>query len=156
MRNNRLLTALNVIELNVAIFGFLLNFTWEILQGGLYLGFNELSYKEGVKYCAQATFADTGIILASFWLVAWFDGGRNWPLRPGTAQIVGFTLIGLVATVVLEILSTHVWNRWSYEKSMPLIPILDVGMTPFLQWVLLPPLTIWFVRRQAPQRDWTS
>ncbi len=66
MKNCRLLTVPNIIELNVAIFGFLLNFIWEILQGGLYLGFNELSYKEGVKYCTQATFADTGIILASF------------------------------------------------------------------------------------------
>ncbi len=146
---NRFRAGLNIIELNVAIFAFLLNFVWEILQGGLYLGFNELSYKQGVNYCTQATFADTGIIVASFWLVAWLGGGRNWPLRSGIAQIVGFTLLGLVTTIVLEILSTRVWDRWSYTKSMPVIPILDVGVTPFLQWVLLPPLTIWFVRRQV-------
>jgi hypothetical protein len=40
---NRFRAVLNVIELNIAIFAFLLNFVWEILQGGLYFGFNELS-----------------------------------------------------------------------------------------------------------------
>lgn len=140
---------LNVIEVNVAVFAFLLNFAWEILQGGLYLGFNELSYQQGVNYCIQATFADTGIIVVSFWLVAWIGGGRNWPLRSGIVQIVGFTSVGSVTTIVLEILPSHVWDRWSYTKSMLVIPILDVGVTPFLQWVLLPPLTIWFVRRQV-------
>jgi len=72
------------------------------------------------------------IILVSFWLVAWLGGGRNWPLRAGARQIVSFTLMGLVTTVVLEILSTHVWRRLTYAESMPLIPILDVGMAPFL------------------------
>ncbi len=61
---NRFRAGLNIIELNVAIFAFPLNFVWEMLQGGLYLGFNELSYKQGVNYCTQATFADTGIIVA--------------------------------------------------------------------------------------------
>jgi hypothetical protein len=50
----------------------------------LYHGLNGLSYKQGANYCTQATFADTGIIVASFWLVAWFGGGRNWPLRLNT------------------------------------------------------------------------
>lgn len=146
------LTVLNIIELNIALFAFLLNFVWEILQGGLYLGFNELSYQRGVNYCVRATFADTGIILVSFWLLAWLGGGRHWPLHPGIGRILVFTLIGLVITIVLEILSTRVWGRWSYAASMPVLPILTVGLAPFLQWVLLPPLTLWFVRRQVSQR----
>ena len=144
--------SVNTVEVNIALFAFLLNFVWETLQGGLYAGFNELSYKQGVNYCTRATLADTGIMLVSFWLVAWLGSGRNWPLRAGAWQTVGFTLIGLVTTVVLEILSTRVWHRWSYAESMPLIPILDVGIAPFLQWVLLPPLTVWFVHRQLSRR----
>ncbi len=147
---------LNTVEVNIVIFAFLLNFAWEILQAGLYRGFNELSYERGVSYCTRATLADTAILLVSFWLVAWLGGNRDWPLRPGARRVVGFTSIGLVTTVILEILSTRVWGRWSYAESMPLVPILDVGMAPFLQWVLLPPLTVWFVRRQISQRSESS
>ncbi len=142
----------NTVELIIAIFAFLLNFVWEILQDGLYAGFNELSYKQGVNYCTRATVADTAIVLVCFWLVAWLGGGRHWPLRAGAWQTLSFTLTGLAATVFLEILSTRVWGRWSYAESMPLIPILDVGLAPFLQWVLLPPLTVWFVNRQILRR----
>ena len=143
---------LNTVELNIAVFAFLLNFAWEILQGGLYAGFNELSYKQGVTYCTRATLADVAILLVAFWLVAWLGGGRSWPLRAGARPTVGFTLLGLVTTVVLEILSTRVWSRWSYDESMPLIPILNVGIAPFLQWALLPPLTVWLVHRQLSRR----
>ncbi len=147
---------LNAVEVNVAVFAFLLNFAWEILQAGLYRGFNELSFERGVNYCTRATLADAAILLVSFWLVALFGGGRDWPLRAGVRRIIGFTSIGLVTTVFLEILSTRVWGRWSYSESMPLIPLLDVGLAPFLQWVLLPPLTVWFVRRQMSQRQVSS
>jgi len=31
---------------------------------------------------------------------------------------------------------------------MPVIPLLGVGLSPLLQWVVLPPIVVWFVRRQ--------
>jgi hypothetical protein len=31
---------------------------------------------------------------------------------------------------------------------MPMVPVLRVGLTPVLQWVIVPPLVVWFVKRQ--------
>jgi hypothetical protein len=31
---------------------------------------------------------------------------------------------------------------------MPVVPLLEVGLSPLLQWIVLPPLIVWFVRRQ--------
>ena len=31
---------------------------------------------------------------------------------------------------------------------MPIVPVVGIGLTPLLQWLLIPPLAIWFVRRQ--------
>jgi len=31
---------------------------------------------------------------------------------------------------------------------MPVVPLRDAGLTPLLQWKLLPPLIVWFVYRQ--------
>jgi hypothetical protein len=31
---------------------------------------------------------------------------------------------------------------------MPMVPSLGFGLTPLLSWIVVPPLTAWFVRRQ--------
>lgn len=31
---------------------------------------------------------------------------------------------------------------------MPVVPVIGIGALPLLQWVLLPPLILWFARRQ--------
>jgi hypothetical protein len=32
---------------------------------------------------------------------------------------------------------------------MPVIPGIEIGVSPLLQWVLVPPVALWFVRRQS-------
>lgn len=51
-------------------------------------------------------------------------------------------------TIVMERLATQVLHRWAYAETMPLVPILGIGLSPLLQWLLLPPLVLWFVRQQ--------
>jgi hypothetical protein len=31
---------------------------------------------------------------------------------------------------------------------MPLLPGLNIGIVPIMQWILILPLVVWFVRRQ--------
>jgi hypothetical protein len=35
-------------------------------------------------------------------------------------------------------------------KQMPRLPLLGTGLAPLLQWLLIPPLVAWLVRRQIP------
>jgi hypothetical protein len=35
---------------------------------------------------------------------------------------------------------------------MPIVPLLDIGLTPLLQWLLLPPLLIRLLRRPPAPR----
>lgn len=57
-------------------------------------------------------------------------------------------MVGVLITIVMEWLATHVLGRWTYAASMPVVPTLEVGVSPLLQWVVLLPLVVWFVRRQ--------
>ena len=41
-------------------------------------------------------------------------------------------------------------GRWEYAEAMPRLPLLGTGLAPLLQWLLIPPLVIWLVRRQIP------
>jgi hypothetical protein len=31
---------------------------------------------------------------------------------------------------------------------MPRLPVIGTGLLPLLQWLVIPPLVLWFVRRQ--------
>jgi hypothetical protein len=135
-------------ELNMGIFAFLLTFPWEILQSPFFQGMTEARHWDAVRICMLATLGDVGLMLMNFWIVAWVGGGRRWPLEPTVARVAGFTGLGLAATILVEILATQGWHRWRYSDLMPTIPLLEVGLIPLLMWGVLSPLILWFVRRQ--------
>jgi hypothetical protein len=62
--------------------------------------------------------------------------------------VAGFVGAGVVITIVMERLATGPLGRWAYAERMPIVPLADVGLSPLLQWFVLPPLIVWFVRRQ--------
>jgi len=39
-------------------------------------------------------------------------------------------------------------SRWAYSEAMPHLPVLGTGLLPLLQWLVIPPLVLWFIRRQ--------
>jgi hypothetical protein len=137
-------------EFNVAIFALLLNFAWEILQAPLYAGMADMPHAQVTRACLQATVGDAGIMLLSYGAVAFVARSRRWIVAASGWQLVLFTTIGVSITVAIEWLATHgYWiGTWSYLSAMPLVPGAGIGLAPLLQWVVLPLLTVWFVRRQ--------
>lgn len=133
---------------NVAVFAFLLNYPWEFLQVPLFRGMAAAPHWEAIKVCSSATLGDVVIAVLAFWAVAAAAGSRHWILHPSAVQVAGFVAIGLAVTLVLEWLATGPLGRWEYAEAMPIVPLLGVGLAPVLQWILLPPLVAWFVRRQ--------
>lgn len=149
MRAVTLRRLLELPELMLVVFALLLHFPWEMLQAVLYEGVRDGRYVDVLRVCGSATLGDAAIVLAAFWTVAWRDAsGRQWLLSPAGSHFARFTLVGVLITVVIELLATKVWNRWSYGELMPVVPLLDVGLGPLLQWAILSPLIAWFVHRQ--------
>lgn len=139
---------LDLPEWNVAIFSFLLNFVWEVQQMPFFQAPPEFACSELIRNCTLATVGDVGISLVAFWTVAAISRSRQWFRQPRRYQIVGFILVGLVITVIFEALATGALNRWDYAPLMPTLPLLGTGLLPLLQWLLLPPIILWFVKRQ--------
>jgi len=135
-------------ELNVAVFSFLLNFVWEMWQIPFFAAIPSEQHWVGVAACTQASFGDAAISLVAFWCVAALARSRWWIINASPFQVVGFVAVGVVITIIFEALATGPFGRWSYAPSMPTLPVLGTGIVPLLQWILLPPLTVWFVRRQ--------
>lgn len=106
----------------------------------------------GVKACTQATFGDAGITVAAFWVTAIFARTRSWMLRPCKLDIAIFLGVGVAATIVLEALATGLLERWGYNDAMPRLPIRGTGLLSVIQWLVIAPLVLWFVRRQIDTR----
>jgi hypothetical protein len=61
----------------------------------------------------------------------------RWPLFGGRV-ILAAVLLGLGYTVFSEWLNVEIRRSWSYTEAMPLVPPLGTGLTPFLQWLIVP------------------
>ena len=138
----------NTPEFNVVIFSLLLNLAWELWQVPFFRGMAGQPHWLGVKACTQATFGDAGIALAAFWVTALIARSRTWILRPSKSAMAIFIGVGLVATIAFETLSTGSLERWAYSDAMPRLPVLGTGLLPVIQWLVIPPLVLWFARRQ--------
>ena len=139
---------LNAPELHISIFAFLLNFVWELLQISLFAGAADFQYYQLILHCTKATFGDVVISLFAFAGACLVTRSRMWIISMNKSGVASFLAIGLVITIVFELLATGPLNRWEYSELMPMVPIIGVGVSPVAQWVILPLLQLWFVKRQ--------
>ncbi len=138
-------------EFNLAVFALLLNFPWEVLQAPLFEGKAAAPHASVIGACLQATLGDAVIMLLAHASIAAATRRRRWVLTPSRREVVGFAAVGVAITAVIEWLATRgQWAQtWAYSSEMPVIPGIEIGLSPLLQWVIVPPIALWFVRRQS-------
>lgn len=134
-------------ELPVAFFSFVLHFVWEFVQVPTYTGMAALPHWEAIKLCMSATFGDVGFALTAFWLASLAARRRDWVLRPTRFPAAIFVVVGIVLTVGFEYYYTNISLRWTYSDLMPLVPPFGTGLSPLLQWLVVPLLVVWLTRR---------
>lgn len=57
---------------------------------------------------------------------------------------------GLFHTAFSEWVNTVALQSWKYSEAMPMVMFAgtNLGMSPLVQWLLLPPLALWLARKQ--------
>lgn len=134
-------------EISVIFLSFCLHFVWEFLQVPTYAGMAEMSHWEGIKVCTSATVGDVGFALTAFWVTALAARSRYWIIDPKPWQLGLFVAIGIGLTVGFEYYYTEVSLRWTYSELMPRVPPVDTGLSPLLQWIVIPLLVVSLGRR---------
>ncbi len=134
-------------ELDLLILSFPVHFTWEFLQAPLFRNMQTATHMEGIRICLQATLGDMVIALVAFWMASVLAGTRQWIARPNRRTIAAWLSTGLALTFVLEFYSTEVMARWVYGASMPRLPLIGTGLAPVAQWIVIPLLVLWYMRR---------
>ena len=140
------LTWQRVPEIQLLVLGLPLHLLWEIAQFPLYTVWHEGTWSYILYGLAHCTLGDLLILLVAYEIVAVLAGSRYWAYRLKPVYVLFFTLLGVAYTVWSETINVRIKGTWGYTDLMPLVPGIEIGGMPFLQWLLIPPLLIWFMR----------
>ena len=130
-------------------FSFLLHFVWEMVQAPLYSNMRQVSHAAAIAICAGATAGDVGIAFVAYAAGALGQRDPIWILHPMARGSWVYLLSGIGITLLFEYLWAGPEGRWIYAPNMPIVPVLGVGLSPLLQWLLLPPLAAWLTFRHS-------
>jgi hypothetical protein len=129
------------------MFAAISNLAWEMAQLPLY-SIWETGRPGALAFAViHCTGGDILIALASWTLAVAVIGRDDWPRKSYAAVAVTATLVGLIYTFYSEWLNTEVRQSWAYAPAMSTLPFLGTGLSPVLQWLILPPLGFWWAHR---------
>lgn len=134
-KQQKKLGSYNRLILVISVMAFVLNFIWELVQGPLYQTFGyDLKH---ISFCALASVADMFMVLILFFGFSLYYRNVYWIQGLDAKNTFSLILIGGIGAIVAEAWHTG-REDWSYADTMPLLPMVDVGFSPVLQFMVLP------------------
>lgn len=114
------------------------NYLWELAQSPLYAGMED--FTRMWWHCLLPSLGD-GLLVLLIFATGWVVLGRqDWFLRPGVRGYAVMLTAGLVIAVAVEWVAVRLLGHWSYSERMPVVPLLNIGLSAVAQMLLLPPL----------------
>lgn len=128
------------------VLSFVLHLIWETLQIPFYTIWGEGTGGEIIFAILHCTLGDVMIGAASLVIAVLVGGGFAWPqkhyLRVAVLAMIG----GFSYTIYSEWLNTEFRGAWAYAEIMPLVPPFGTGITPLMQWLVVPAAVFWLCR----------
>jgi len=111
---------------------------WEILQLPLYTIWTTGTARQMAFAVLHCTGGD--ILIAGLSLLAALTlfGTQRWPAERNARVFAAALLIGVGYTIYSEWLNTGSLASWAYSGLMPVVPGLGTGLSPILQWLVVP------------------
>jgi hypothetical protein len=136
-----------------ALFAPAANLAWEAVHVPLYTIWERGTPAEILFSVVHCTGGDVLIAVACLVVALVLAGGRGWPSQRAGAVALAATAFGLAYTLYSE-RQNLARGAWAYADGMPVLPWLDVGLSPLLQWLILPPLGLrWAASRPRERGD---
>lgn len=129
----------------------LFSLAWEILQLPLYTLASEPRLAWIAYAIAHCTVGDTLIgtaALIAALVICRADELGHWPRN----KLILWTVLLSAAYTILSERHNLAQGSWAYSSLMPIVPGLQVGLSPLLQWLLVPTVALWL----AKPRDHSS
>ncbi|MBV6486661.1 MAG: hypothetical protein GHHEDOFH_00596 [Pseudorhodoplanes sp.] len=128
------------------------HFAWEVAQLPLYTIWYEDPPGKVAFAAIHCTGGDVMITGASLLGALLVFGNRRWPDERYITVAAPAVFAGIAYTIFSEWHNTEVRNSWAYSSLMPTLPGLGTGLSPLLQWLVIPIVALWWARpRHASQ-----
>lgn len=121
--------------------GSLVNLVWEVAQSALYHHDGSSGMVPPLASCALAALLDGVAITAIYVALALLWRDPAWPSKPRFARAFAVVVIGGGGAILVETLALEL-GWWSYTSEMPVLPLVRVGLTPVVQFMLLPAVVL--------------
>lgn len=138
--------------LGYASASLVLNLLWEAAQLPLYTVWAAAPREYLALAVLHCTAGDLAIALSSLVLAALPFAQKERPTIRSALVMAATVVLGIGYTIFSEWLNVHVRKTWAYSDLMPVLPGLDIGLSPLLQWLVVPILSFAWVnwRRVQP------
>ena len=130
---------------------FALNLAWEIAHVRLYTIGMEADGLRTAWAVFHCSLGDVVIALAMFALAGIVLRSSNWPVSSPCAGGAIVVVGAMAYTVWSEWHNVYRTGSWGYAAGMPLI--FGIGLSPLLQWLILPPVMVLVYRKLDPVRQ---
>jgi len=135
-----------------------LNVLWEIAQLPLYTLWDEgppsfIAF--AVIHCTLGDVAIGTLALLVALIATRARAMATWRWR----QVALFLVIPAVGyTVLSEWINTISRGSWAYSALMPVVNLggVEIGLSPLVQWFVIPPAVLWLAGRQSVKRPETT
>ncbi len=128
------------------------NLAWEFAHMPLYTLWQTGTVHEIVFAALHCTGGDLLIALSAIMLALFLVGDPTWPATRRCYVMLLTVIFGLAYTLFSEWFNIEVRETWAYSDLMPVIPIIDAGLSPVLQWIVIPLAGFRFAMVLKPRR----
>ncbi len=134
-------------------FAAVANLVWETVQLPLYTLWHEATAREQAFAVVHCTGGDVLIATVCLILALMIAADGRWPIHPPVYwRVAGLAVgFGVLYTIFSEWLNIVIRKSWAYSDLMPVVPVIDTGLSPLLQWIAIPLAGFWFARRIEPE-----
>ncbi len=114
------------------------NLIWEFAQMPLYTIWQTGTRSEIIFAAVHCTGGD--VLIAMTCLIGSLSilGNAKWPKELFWPVALLTISTGLGYTIFSEWLNTEIRGAWAYNDWMPVVPFVGTGLSPLLQWIVLP------------------
>lgn len=131
------------------------NLVWETAQLPLYTISRTGSVGYRVFAVLHCWIGDLVIGMITM-LIGSGTAGSSWPFAHVRRAILVTLASGVAYTIFSEWLNVVVRGTWGYRSAMPVLPVIGTGVSPLLQWVVVPGFALLFAYRPVRSAVGTS
>ena len=115
-----------------------LHLAWEVIQLPFHAIWQTGSRGEMASAVVHCTAGDVMIATLTLVIALVAFGCHAWPANGFTSVMAAALMLGGGYTLYSKWINTVVRKSWGYYDIMPTLPWLGTGVTPLLQWLIVP------------------